>query len=480
MIRTHKIALDPNDRQRGLLAQHAGFSRVAFNWGLARFKAGLDRKDADGKGQWLTAKEISAAFTREKREEYPWCAAMAQEVGYQALRDLDAALHNWRGKKKDGSARKVKARFPRFKKRGMRDSFRTNTGSIRPLVVDGRPHVRLPKMGAIRLREPLRLSGKLETATVSRSGDRWFVSLTYDDGVKAPPVMEGEGPRIGVDLGIKTLAVAADTEGWSKEWANPTALRDALKRLRRRQKSVSRSRNIIGKSTPSTRRKRTLAQVAALHRRVADVRKDAQHRATTEIVLHAVEVGAVMIRAETLNVKGMLRNKRLARAIADAGFAEMLRQLAYKAEAAGIAFEQVDWFYPSSRLCSECGYKNALLTLADRRWECASCGVIHNRDRNAALNLARGTKEDESRGGSGPGDDRGDARPSSAGSSGKSPDLRVGSRDCEPRTGQGAVRSPIRPGTAAETPSNDTTRPEAEGCASAPTQPKPPRALADG
>ena len=476
MIRAHRIALEPSNEQRSILMQHADYSRKAFNWGLERMKRGFDE------GKWIPAKDLSAAFTQEKREAIPWGIELSQVVPYQALRDLDAALRAWRGKRKDGTARACRNRFPRFKVKGKHDSFRLHNQCVRQEIVDGRPFVRFPKMGLIRMTEALRVEGRLTTATVSITAGRWFVSLTVDDGLDAPDTDRTDGPRIGVDVGERTLiTVATDDGGWVRKFQNPKALAGALARLRRTQQSVARSRLLIGVNTPSNRRKAADAKIARLHRRVSDIRRAAQHEATTEIVSQAVKIGAVEIVVEDLNVVGMMSNKRRARGTADAGYAELHRQLRYKAEAAGIGLVEADRFFPSSQVCSACGHQNPEVKKGAERWACPECGAAHDRDINAARNLARWVKEDQSNGGSGP-LRRGGRIPLSAGRSSKTETKPSGAATAEidePRIPADGGRPPlISPVTAAATPSNDTCPPVADECASAQTQPESPRALA--
>ena len=226
--------------------------------------------------------------------------------------------------------------------------------------------------------EQLRFAGRICEVTVNRTAGRWFASFSVDTGEPVPPVKDG--PTIGVDVGIAKLAVCSD--GTVVE--NPRALGTVLKRLRRVDKSIARSRNVHGRTRHSNRRERLYARRRRLHARVANVRSDTHHKATTMI---AKSAGRVVI--EDLNVSGMMKNRRLARALADAGMAGFLGKLVYKCLWYGAEVVEVSRWFPSSRLCSGCGYKNDDLTLSDRHWNCPGCGALNERDLNAALNLEK-------------------------------------------------------------------------------------------
>ena len=163
---------------------------------------------------------------------------------------------------------------------------------------------------------------------------------------------------------------------------NPKALATGLKRLRRLDKAIARSRNVHGRSSHSNRRERLYARRRRLHARVVNVRNDNHHKATTAI---AKSFGRVVV--ETVNVSGMMRNRKLARAIADAGMSGFLTKLEYKCVWYGAEFVKADRWFPSSKLCAHCGWKNDDLTLSDREWWCGGCGALNERDYNAAVNL---------------------------------------------------------------------------------------------
>ena len=268
-----------------------------------------------------------------------------------------------------------RARYPRFKKKGGRASFcaANEAGTFR---VEG-PRIRLPVVGWMRMREALRFSGTPKRVTVSREADRWFAAIlveTEDIQPVSQPGAPGTGPgqAVGVDLGVKTLAVLSSGE----TIPGPKAHRRLLAALRRCSRALSRKRK------GSANRRKAKGRLARLHARIADIRRDATHKATTRIAK-----GWRRIVVEDLNVRGMAANRRLARAIMDGGFSEFRRQLEYKARMYGATVIVADRWYPSSRTCSCCGSVLAELDLSQRTYRCPACGLEIDRDLNAARNL---------------------------------------------------------------------------------------------
>ena len=359
MIRVHRITLDPNDVQATALARSAGTARFTWNWALAEWK----RQYAAGE------KPNDAALRRQlnaiKRNAYPWMLDVSKSVPQQAVKDLGAAFKRFfRGE----------ARYPRFKKKGKsRDRFRADNGPG-TVTVSGR-RIKLPKLGWLRLRERPRFTGTIKSAIVSREADRWFVAIsveTDDIPTVAYPAPTRDDNPVGVDLGVKALATLSD----GTCIIGPKALDTQLKKLQRLSEAHSR------KQRGSANRKKSAAKLARLHRRIANIRKDALHKLTTYLVQNHDR-----IVIEDLNVTGMMANGRLARLIADVGFYEFRRQLTYKAKWAGVEVIVADRWFPSSKQCSACGQKNDALILADRTWTCGGCDTRHDRDLNAARNL---------------------------------------------------------------------------------------------
>ena len=261
-----------------------------------------------------------------------------------------------------------RARYPQFRKKGVRDRFTLTNDQF---DIDG-SRIRIPNLGWVRMRETLRFAGKIMSATVSRVADRWFVSIAVDTPDSSHlPKAENQG-EAGVDLGVSALATLSTGE----TIPGPKPHKALLDRLRRLSRSLSR------KQKGSANRRKAKARLAKLHARIAAIRSDALHRLTTDLARRFHTVGI-----EDLNVRGMVKNRHLARSIADMGFFEFRRQLEYKAAMRGGQVVIADRFYASSKTCSACGHKLDELPLAMREWTCPACGTVHDRDVNAAVNL---------------------------------------------------------------------------------------------
>ena len=371
MKRAHKIALAPTLEQESWFGQHAGCARFAYNWALGEFKAGLDV------GEWLNDRTLRPRWNKVKRMVAPWGAELSQNAAKCAIIDFGQAATSWgeyRKRVKGGRRAGRRVGFPRFKRRKHEQGYRADNGPDTVRVDD--KVVILPKIGPVTMVEELRFQGSIREVTINRTAGTWFACFCIEDGQEAPPVKSG--PTIGVDVGVGTMAVCSD--GTMVD--NPKVLARGIKRLRQLDKAIARSRNVHGKSTHSNRRERLYGRRRNLHARTVNVRNDNHHKATTAI---AKSAGRVVV--ETLNVAGMVRNRRLSRAVADAGMSGFLTKLEYKCAWYGAEFVKADRWFASSKLCAHCGWKNDDLTLSDREWWCGGCCVLNERDYNAAVNL---------------------------------------------------------------------------------------------
>ena len=373
MILAHKIALDPNNAQATYFARAAGVARFAYNWALAEW----GRQYEASKNNPAAPKPSQAALRRQlnaiKREQFPWMLEVTKNAPQMAIMQLGQAFQNFFA---------GRAKYPQFRKKGVHDRF---TVSNDQFAVDG-SRIRIPNLGWVRMRETLRFTGKIMSATVSRVADRWFVSLTVDtpDASHLPPA-ENQGSRsdtslsaqgkdvVGVDLGVSALATLSTGE---PPIPGPKAHKALLDRLRRLSRGLSR------KVKGSANRRKAKARLAKLHARIAAIRSDALHKLTTDLTRRFHTIGI-----EDLNVRGMMRNRHLARSIADMSFFEFRRQLAYKAAMRGGRVVVADRWFASSKMCSACGHALETLPLSVREWACPVCGVVHDRDVNAAINL---------------------------------------------------------------------------------------------
>jgi putative transposase len=413
MLRAYRFALDPAPVQARALASHCGAARKAFNEGLAHVKRCLDQREAQRSygvpDDLLTEVPWSLSALRRwwnasKDTLAPWWAENSKEAYNSGLDALARGLGQWSASR-SGKRRGPRTGFPRFKSRRRgRVSCRFSTGAIR---VDDRSHVVLPRIGRVKTHEPATAlltaveagTARILAATVSFDGRRWYCAFTVEAGREpgrpAHVAADRVHPVVGVDLGVRDLLVAAAPDG--TEIARVTApkpLARAQARLRAVQRKAARQDGPDRRtgSRGSKRWARTARQVARIHARAADLRRDALHQATTRLARrHRVVV------VEDLNVAGMSRRKPgagrggrgLNRAIADAAPGEVRRQLGYKTTWYGSALVVADRWYPSSKTCSACGAVKAKLALADRRYQCERCGAVLDRDLNAAINLAR-------------------------------------------------------------------------------------------
>ena len=332
-------------------------------------------------GEWLSERTLRPRWNVVKKFMAPWGVLLSQNAAKYAIIDFGQATNAWgtyRHRVKSGERSGRRIEFPRFKRRKHEQGFRADNGPD-TVRVDGKVVivVILPKIGHVAMVEQLRFRGSIREVTVNRTAGTWFACLCIEDGQQVPPVKAG--PTIGVDVGVGMMAVCSD--GTIVD--NPKALASGIKRLRRLDKAIARSRNVHGKSVHYNRRERLYARRRNIHARVVNVRNDNHHKATTAI---AKLSGRVVV--ETLNVSGMLRNRQLARAISDAGMAGFLSKLEYKCAWYGAEYGKVDRWFASSKLCAHCGWKNDDLTLADREWWCGGCGALNERDHNAAVNLS--------------------------------------------------------------------------------------------
>jgi putative transposase len=372
----YRFALDPSPAQERMLRSHAGAARYAWNWGLRQCKA---RYVAERR--WYSATELHKLWNAEKKADpdLAWWGENSKCAYQEAFRDLERALRDF-VKSKKGERQGKRIGFPKCKRRGKcKDSFRL-TGAIRCAGAT----VTLPRLGTLRTHESTRkLARRLDngtarilSATVSRTAQRWFVSFTVEVQRAIPKDHLRPGSAIGIDLGVKTLLTGADTEGNVLAIEGPKALHASLRRLRRASRAHSRM------ARGSMNRRKASARLARLHARVANVRADALHKATSGL---ARRYETIVV--EDLNVAGLSRNRRLARAIADQGFGTVRRVLGYKATWNGGTCLIADRWFPSSKQCSRCGAVKAKLPLAERTYHCGICGLVLDRDVNAAQNL---------------------------------------------------------------------------------------------
>jgi putative transposase len=419
---TFKFCLDPTVVQSEVLSRHAGASRFAFNQCLQMVKTALTqrRTDPDTHVPW-TEFDLINAFNAWKKTEaagrvlvvdgdgvaeimvtgLPWRSQVCQQVFEEAAADLGKGLKGW-SDSRSGKRKGKRLGFPRFKKKTaatpsfrLRNKHHKNSKSAIRVGDDNRPRsVTLPGIGSItvhddtrRLRHMLAKGwAKILFATVTYHAGRWWVSLNVEAAELHPArqhqsrAEDASGGWVGVDRGLSAFVVTATADGTvvAHNTDAPRALRAGIARQRRLAKSLSR------KKKGSVNRRQAAAKLGRHHYHVANVRRHFLHQVSNALVkTHDRLV------LEDLNVPGMLANHRLARSISDAGWADFARLLRYKQAWRRGQVVIADRWYPSSKLCSNCGALHGDLTLADRVFTCVGCGYCADRDVNAATNLAR-------------------------------------------------------------------------------------------
>jgi putative transposase len=349
-MKSIKIRLELNNKQVTLANKHAGVARYAYNWGKSVCDLAIQNKE-----HRPTAIDLHKKFVAEEKSIKPWLYEVSKCSPQQGLRNLDEAYKR---------TFKIKSsKYPKFKKKGQHDSFYLE-GSIR--VNENK--IKVPKFGWLKCSEILP-NCEIKNVVISKTANQWFVAFKIP---YIPEITNKTNGIIGVDLGIKTLAVLSD--GLVFEAVKP------YKKNKHKLKILQ--RKLSKKQKESNNRKKVCIKVAKLHYKIANIRKDTTHKLTTYLTKNHSK-----ICIEDLNVNGMSKNHKLASAILDGGFSEFRRQLEYKCQWYGSTLTIIDRFYPSSKTCSGCGNVKKELKLSEREYVCDNCGLIIDRDLNAAINL---------------------------------------------------------------------------------------------
>lgn len=353
VLLSHKIELRPTNEQADYLARACGSRRHCYNQLLDHFsQPGV---------KWSKAAAYQH-YIKVLRPQFPWYSEVSARVTRNAIDDLDNAFKHFFRRVKLGQ----KPGFPRFKKKGVGDGFALR--ETPKFDVDGRM-LRIEKLSTrIPMRQRVRFGGTPKQVTISQQAGKFYASILVETEDYNPHAPEQES--VGVDFGLKSLAVLSN----GTEVPANQKLKSSLKKLARKQRRLSR------KQPRSNRRAKAKLAVAKLHKRISDQR----HAVLHELSDHLTRNWQV-ITIEDLNVRGMIKNRKLARAISDAGFGALRRMLAYKAELRGVKLVIADRFFPSSKMCSACGQIHEM-PLATRTMACG-CGSTMDRDLNAAVNL---------------------------------------------------------------------------------------------
>jgi putative transposase len=349
-----KTKLKLTESQKVLMAKHAGISRFTYNWGLATWQALYQS------GLQPNHYLLKKFFNNEVKPLFPWIKekGICQKITEFAFENLGKAFKNFFARR---------AEFPKFKRKGCHESFTINAGG-KPIAIGGN-RIKLPTIGWVSTYESLPHTTTTKV-TISQTAGDWYIACAYEI---YPEITSKKSDYVGVDLGIKNLANLST----GVVFVNPKALKRGQALLKRLQRQIAR------KVKGSNRYKKQKLRIAKLHRKIANIRTDATHKATTYICKnHAV------VALEDLNTSGMLKNHRLAGALRDANFSEFRRQVEYKVIRYGGTLIIVDRFYPSSKTCSSCGEVQDI-SLAQRVYVCHNCQLSIDRDLNASKNLEK-------------------------------------------------------------------------------------------
>ena len=379
MIKTIKVQLNPNNKQLTKLFQYASCTRFAYNWALAR-----EQENYKEGNKFLQDGELRKEFTQlKKQEDYKWLTKISNNVTKQAIKDAcNSYKRFFKGQSKYPKFKSKKRSKPSFYQDGGKIQFTNTHVKVEGFTMSHRKNKQ--KLNWIKLCEKGRIptNCKYMNPRITYDGLHWWVSVSVevDNNTNSPPISEG----IGIDLGLKDLAVCSDGNTY-KNINKTNKVKKIEKRKRRLQRSISRKYNMNkrGESYKKTsniiKREKELLKVI---KRLTNIRRNHLHQTTSEIVKRKPS----FICIEDLNVSGMMKNKHLSKAIQQQGFYEFRRQIQYKSEWNNITVILADRFFPSSKLCSCCGEIRKDLKLSDRIYRC-DCGNVIDRDFQASLNL---------------------------------------------------------------------------------------------
>ncbi|MBF7682654.1 transposase [Acinetobacter sp. B5B] len=371
IIRGQVIKLSPpNNKQATYFAQASGVARLAYNWALAEWQKQYQQDkdyrelckyyDCMPEDRFLNhphEAKLRKQLNATKRIQYPFMLDVTKCAPQLAIKQLGDAFKRFF---------KGEAKYPQFRKKGIQDRFSLSNDQFS--IHDKK--IRIPNLGWVRMAEKLRYNGKILSAKIFKQGNQWFASIAVEL-LNLEKLHPKTGRSVGVDLGVKDLAILSNGEVIK----SVAPLKAQLSRLKRLNQSLSR------KKKGSQNRLKAKAKLSKLHYRISCVRNDYLHKLTSSLIKRFD-----VIAIEDLNTKGMMKNRKLSRVISDMGFYEFKRQLIYKAVEQGKQVKSVGRFFPSSKTCSRCGEISHNLTLKDRAWTCI-CSARHDRDLNAAINI---------------------------------------------------------------------------------------------
>lgn len=383
MIKAIKVRLYPTRYQEELMFKSAGVARFSYNWGLAFLNNYYEKNNES-----LSIRDLRKEFTKLRNsKEYTWLKEVSSEIPQQALKDLGESFKKFFRKESS---------YPRFKKKGKCEIsfFHLNNKFI---VKD--KYIKLEKIGYVKMKDEGRLPVgnykkdkiKVLNPRVKFNGKFWYLSLALEVEDKLNNKLTDIS--VGVDLGIKDLAIVSNIDKPFKNINKSKEVKRLNKKLKRLQRQVSRKYDIL-KSGDAFKKGEKLTktqniiklekQIKLVHKRIADIRLNHIHQTTNTIV----KTKPCRVVVEDLNVRGLLKNKHLSKSISEQCFNKFITILEYKCKWNKIEFVKADRFFPSSKMCSCCGTIKTDLRLKDRTYICPNCNLIIDRDKNASINLA--------------------------------------------------------------------------------------------
>ena len=362
LYRTHKVVLDPTPEQECLLTRTAAYARAAYNWGLQCYRNGKES------GQEPTMGTLRRQWNAIKQSKFPRGRQLAQKAADYAFDSLSHAI-------RAGSDSRLENTAPRFHGKTWHAAFRIGDRDER--VYCSGQYVQLPRIGKVHMCEPLRLSGSLQKVTIKREAGRWFACLTVKVRREKRPYRPGR-TALGVDVGIRNMLTCSDGTTYEQYPSAKTERRVTHQERKIREYNKQLARQVPG----SVRRERTVLKIQKARYRIECARNDSQHKAATEVVDKATALGI-----ETPNFLGMTKGdtQRSPGQISGASMSAILYKLIYRCDAAGVELTRVDRYFPSSQMCSNCGRYNDMPM--DRELYRCPCGLVLDRDVNAAVNL---------------------------------------------------------------------------------------------
>ena len=409
IVRAYKFALKPTAIQEQKLRQHTGAARFVYNYLISQWHDDIHTR-AEEKEHGVPEDELTPFtfklstydmrnyWNNTKRECAPWWPEVSKEIGNDAARRAHDSMQNWLDSR-SGKRKGRRAGFPGFHKRGRHESCTFWSGPLR--VNADRHSVTLPRIGTIKTYENTRRlqrkiakgTARIFRATISRGFNYWHVSFTVYEKRRIPETHRNPGSVVGIDMGVGDhVIVAANPHGDEvMRRGLPTTIVDHDKRIRHLQRKMSRKRgpDKRTKTAPSNRWVRANNQIRKHYNTMVNVRRDFAAKAAHGLAKNYETVVVEDLNVRAMMVRGGAYKRGLNRAIAQASFADLRRRITYKTQWNGGVTIVADRWFPSSKTCSRCGEVKSKLSLSERKYMCHRCGIVVDRDLNAATNLAK-------------------------------------------------------------------------------------------